>query len=54
MALDHGQFSFVDIEHGTWPIVLVTHPKTVTLVPPGGKLPIPFSKHIRYAKLVAH
>ena len=48
MAVDHGQFSFIDVKHGVWPIVLVTHPKTVTLVTPGGKSPVPSSKYIRY------
>lgn len=46
MAIDHGQFSFIDVKHGTWPIVLVTNPKPVVLVPPGGDLVIP-SSHIR-------
>lgn len=48
MAIDHGQFSFIDVKHGVWPIVLITHPKTVVLVSPGGKSSIPFSKYIRY------
>lgn len=26
-AIDHGLFSFVDVNHGTWPIVLITNPK---------------------------
>lgn len=26
-AIDHGLFSFVDVQHGEWPIVLVTNPK---------------------------
>lgn len=26
-AFDHGLFSFVDVSHGHWPVVLVTNPK---------------------------
>ncbi|XP_042875483.1 transmembrane protein 62-like [Penaeus japonicus] len=26
-AIDHGLFSFTDVTHGTWPIILVTNPK---------------------------
>lgn len=26
-AIDHGLISFVDVHHGTWPIVLITNPK---------------------------
>lgn len=26
-TIDHGQFSFVDIEHRDWPVALVTNPK---------------------------
>lgn len=26
-AIDHGLLSFVDIQHGVWPVVLVTNPK---------------------------
>ncbi|XP_042216646.1 transmembrane protein 62-like isoform X2 [Homarus americanus] len=26
-AIDHGLFSFTDLNHGTWPIILVTNPK---------------------------
>ncbi|XP_045625746.1 transmembrane protein 62 [Procambarus clarkii] len=26
-AIDHGLFSFTDVKHGTWPIILVTNPK---------------------------
>ncbi|XP_058792329.1 transmembrane protein 62-like [Phymastichus coffea] len=26
-VIDHGQFSFVDVEHRDWPVVLVTNPK---------------------------
>lgn len=47
MAVDHGQFSFVDVKHGTWPIVLVTNPKTAILVPPIENLFVPVSSHIR-------
>lgn len=27
LAIDHGLFSFVDIPHGEWPVILVTNPK---------------------------
>ncbi|XP_076359605.1 transmembrane protein 62-like isoform X2 [Tachypleus tridentatus] len=26
-AVDHGMFSFIDLKHGQWPVVLVTNPK---------------------------
>ncbi|XP_020279068.1 transmembrane protein 62-like isoform X2 [Pseudomyrmex gracilis] len=26
-AIDHGQFSFIDIKHNDWPVVLITNPK---------------------------
>lgn len=26
-AFDHGLFSFVDLSHGQWPVILVTNPK---------------------------
>ncbi|XP_059613492.1 transmembrane protein 62-like [Phlebotomus argentipes] len=29
-AIDHGMFSFVDVHHNEWPIVLVTNPKDAT------------------------
>lgn len=27
LAFDHGSFTFVDIRHGQWPIILITNPK---------------------------
>ena len=27
IAFDQGSFSFIDIRHGQWPIILVTNPK---------------------------
>lgn len=34
MAVDHGMLSFVDIDHGQWPVILVTNPKhTLFLIP---------------------
>lgn len=27
MAIDHGMFSFIDVRHGEWPVVLLTNPK---------------------------
>lgn len=26
-AIDHGLFSFVDVQHGVWPVILITNPK---------------------------
>ncbi|KAG8035777.1 hypothetical protein G9C98_001433 [Cotesia typhae] len=26
-AVDHGQFSFIDVKHGDWPVILITNPK---------------------------
>lgn len=26
-AVDHGQFSFIDIKHNNWPVALITNPK---------------------------
>lgn len=34
-AVDHGLFSFVDILHNTWPIILVTNPKHAMFHIPG-------------------
>lgn len=28
-AIDHGQFSFVDLKHNDWPVVLITNPKNI-------------------------
>lgn len=27
MAIDHGMLSFIDVQHGQWPIALLTNPK---------------------------
>uniref|UniRef100_A0A1B6D3N4 Uncharacterized protein n=2 Tax=Clastoptera arizonana TaxID=38151 RepID=A0A1B6D3N4_9HEMI len=27
MAIDHGLFSFVDVDHGKWPVAVITNPK---------------------------
>lgn len=27
LAFDQGSFTFVDVRHGQWPIILVTYPK---------------------------
>jgi hypothetical protein len=27
MAIDHGLFSFIDVPHGEWPVILITNPK---------------------------
>lgn len=33
-AIDHGQFSFIDIKHNDWPVVLITNPKNVLFIMP--------------------
>lgn len=33
-AIDHGQFSFIDIKHQDWPVVLITNPKNVLFMMP--------------------
>lgn len=34
LAIDHGMFSFIDVQHGDWPVVLVTNPKnSLFLIP---------------------
>lgn len=55
MAIDHGQFSFVDVKHGKWPIIFVTNPKTEVLVSPAKNYftSPPNSSHIRYVG-IAH
>ncbi|XP_065078386.1 transmembrane protein 62-like isoform X2 [Ochlerotatus camptorhynchus] len=48
-AFDHGQFSFTDLQHNQWPVVLITNPKNVLFNIPGKEDPrIQFeSSHIR-------
>ncbi|XP_055642131.1 transmembrane protein 62-like isoform X2 [Toxorhynchites rutilus septentrionalis] len=38
-AFDHGQFSFVDLQHNQWPVVLVTNPKNALFNIPGKENP---------------
>ncbi|XP_039431982.1 transmembrane protein 62-like [Culex pipiens pallens] len=38
-AFDHGQFSFVDLQHNQWPVVLVTNPKNALFNIPGKEDP---------------
>ncbi|XP_029663755.1 transmembrane protein 62-like isoform X2 [Formica exsecta] len=33
-AIDHGQFSFIDIKHNDWPVVLITNPKNMLFMMP--------------------
>ncbi|XP_011175692.1 transmembrane protein 62 [Solenopsis invicta] len=33
-AVDHGQFSFIDIKHNDWPVALITNPKNVLFMMP--------------------
>lgn len=35
LAIDHGIFSFTDIQHRDWPVVLITNPKHALFVIPG-------------------
>ena len=34
MAVDNGLLSFVDVDHGKWPVVLVTNPKNAEFLSP--------------------
>ena len=34
MAVDNGMLSFVDVDHGKWPVVLVTNPKNSEFISP--------------------
>ncbi|KAH1022094.1 transmembrane protein 62 isoform X2 [Dendroctonus ponderosae] len=34
MAIDHGLFSFIDVRHGEWPVVLLTNPKSALFFNP--------------------
>lgn len=36
-SIDHGLFSFVDIDFGVWPIILITNPKNAQFQIPGRK-----------------
>lgn len=49
MAVDHGMLSFIDIDHGQWPVILITNPKhTLFLIPKMESLQsIKESTHIR-------
>lgn len=38
-AIDHGMFTFVDVQHGRWPVVLVTNPKNAMYHIPGKEDP---------------
>lgn len=38
-AIDHGMFTFVDVQHGQWPVVLVTNPKNALYHLPGKEEP---------------
>ncbi|XP_018352053.1 PREDICTED: transmembrane protein 62-like [Trachymyrmex septentrionalis] len=33
-AIDHGQFSFIDVKHNDWPVILITNPKNVLFMIP--------------------
>ena len=48
-AIDHGQFSFIDVKHGEWPVVLITNPKHALYTMPRREnlLSVVKSTHIR-------
>lgn len=48
-AVDHGQFSFIDVKHKEWPVVLITNPKHALYVMPRKEslLSVIKSTHIR-------
>ncbi|ETN59868.1 transmembrane protein 62 [Anopheles darlingi] len=48
-AFDHGYFSFVDVQHNQWPVILVTNPKEAHFNIPEKESPGPVleSTHIR-------
>lgn len=47
LAIDHGLFSFVDIKHGSWPVVLITNPKDALFV-------IPYKENLDTIKQSTH
>lgn len=48
-AIDHSLFSFVDVRHGDWPVILITNPKNALMVMPEAEpiYRIKNSTHIR-------
>ncbi|XP_003703373.1 transmembrane protein 62 isoform X2 [Megachile rotundata] len=48
-AIDHGQFSFIDVKHKEWPVVLITNPKHALYMMPRKEniMSIIKSTHIR-------
>ncbi|XP_015436785.1 PREDICTED: transmembrane protein 62-like [Dufourea novaeangliae] len=48
-AIDHGQFSFIDVKHEEWPVVLITNPKHALYTMPRKEnvLSVVKSTHIR-------
>ncbi|XP_076619314.1 transmembrane protein 62 isoform X2 [Colletes latitarsis] len=48
-AIDHGQFSFIDVKHEEWPVVLITNPKHALYMMPRKEnlMSIVKSTHIR-------
>jgi len=49
LAIDHGLFSFVDVPHGEWPVVLPTNPKHALFMVPGKESVVSMqnSSHVR-------
>ncbi|XP_064489552.1 transmembrane protein 62-like [Ornithodoros turicata] len=48
-AIDHGLFSFIDVRHNDWPVILITNPKNALLTMPGAEpvFRIRSSSHVR-------
>ncbi|XP_076231397.1 transmembrane protein 62 [Calliopsis andreniformis] len=48
-AIDHGQFSFIDVKHKEWPVILITNPKDALYMMPRKEslLSVIKSTHIR-------
>ncbi|XP_076179438.1 transmembrane protein 62 isoform X1 [Ptiloglossa arizonensis] len=48
-AIDHGQFSFIDVKHEEWPVVLITNPKHALYMMPRKEnlMSVVKSTHIR-------
>lgn len=51
-VFDHGVFTFTDVEHNVWPIILVTNPKNVLFNNPADLDVAKKSTHIRYVLYV--
>jgi hypothetical protein len=52
-AIDHGLFSFVDVKHNDWPIILITNPKNALFNNPAKEL-ISLQKGKNTKKKICH